>query len=145
MLLHRTVYGYCMLLPFGPVDATEFFTPLLCVFISYTLIALEAIASEVAEPFGLAPNALALDTMSRNIERSILDLCGRELPEEVAPCGRTSTPSRCRRRPRGMRHGEEHGHGREGGTQERAAAGAGRPGWSGCGRAVSFRWRWWPN
>ncbi|AOZ02281.1 hypothetical protein BKK81_23655 [Cupriavidus sp. USMAHM13] len=85
VLLHRTVYGYCMLLPFGLVDATEFFTPLLCVFISYTLIALEAIASEVAEPFGLAPNALALDTMSRNIERSILDLCGRELPEEVAP------------------------------------------------------------
>ncbi len=85
VLLHRTVYAYCVLLPFGLVDSTEFFTPLLCVFISYTLIALEAIASEVAEPFTVAPNALALDAMSRNIERSILELCGCELPDEVAP------------------------------------------------------------
>jgi ion channel-forming bestrophin family protein len=85
VLLHRTVYAYCVLLPFGLVDSTEFFTPLLCIFISYTLVALEAIASEVAEPFTLAPNALALDAMSRNIERSILELCGCELPDEVVP------------------------------------------------------------
>ncbi|VVE76982.1 bestrophin family protein [Pandoraea sputorum] len=85
VLLHRTVYTYCMLLPFGLVDSTEFFTPLLCVFISYTLIALEAIANEVAEPFSVAPNALALDAMTRTIERSVFELCGRELPEPVAP------------------------------------------------------------
>jgi putative membrane protein len=85
VLLHRTVYAYCIMLPFGLVDSTEFFTPLLCVFISYTLIALEAIASEVAEPFTVAPNALALDAMSRNIERSILELCGRPLPEAITP------------------------------------------------------------
>ncbi|MGO4331838.1 bestrophin family protein [Cupriavidus sp. 2TAF22] len=85
VLLHRTVYAYCVMLPFGLVDSTELFTPLLCVFISYTLIALEAIASEVAEPFGLAPNALALDAMTRNIERSVLELCDRELPPETLP------------------------------------------------------------
>jgi putative membrane protein len=85
VLLHRTAYAYCVLLPFGLVDSTEFFTPLVCVFISYTLIALEAIANEVAEPFGLAPNALALDALSRTIERSVLELCGRELPQEVVP------------------------------------------------------------
>ena len=85
VLLHRTVYAYCALLPFALVDSTEFFTPLLCVFISYTLIALEAIANEVAEPFSLAPNALALDTMTRTIERSVLELCGRPLPDEIAP------------------------------------------------------------
>lgn len=85
VLLHRTIYTYCIMLPFGLVDSADIFTPLLCVFISYTLIALEAIANEVAEPFGLAPNALALDSMTRGIERSILELCGRDLPEEVAP------------------------------------------------------------
>ncbi|OJA34158.1 hypothetical protein BGV47_23000 [Burkholderia ubonensis] len=85
VLLHRTVYAYCVLLPFGLVDSTEFFTPLICVFISYTLIALEAIANEVAEPFSTAPNALALDAMARTIERSVLELCGAELPKEVAP------------------------------------------------------------
>lgn len=85
VLLHRTVYTYCVLLPFGLVDAAEVFTPLLCVFLSYTLIALEAIANEVSEPFGLTPHALALDAMSRNIERSVFELCGRELPPAVEP------------------------------------------------------------
>jgi len=85
VLLHRTVYAYCVLLPFGLVDSTEFFTPLLCVFISYTLIALEAIASEVADPFSTAPNALALDAMTRNIERSVLELCGCPIPDPVEP------------------------------------------------------------
>jgi len=85
VLLHRTAYAYCMLLPFGLVDSTEFFTPLLCVFISYTLIALEAIANEVAEPFSLAPNALALDAITRTIERSVLELCDLDVPPEVMP------------------------------------------------------------
>lgn len=85
VLLHRTVYSYCVLLPFGLVDSTEFFTPLLCVFISYTLITLEAIASEVADPFSVAPNALALDAMSRNIERSVLELCRCPMPKPVVP------------------------------------------------------------
>lgn len=83
VLLHRTVYTYCALLPFGLVDATELFTPLLCVFVAYTLIAWEAIANEVSEPFGLAPNALALDAISRTIERSVFELFGRPLPEPV--------------------------------------------------------------
>jgi putative membrane protein len=85
VLLHRTVYTYCVLLPFGLVDSAELFTPLLCVFLSYTLIALEAIATEVADPFGMAPNALALDAIARNIERSIMELCERPLPEPIAP------------------------------------------------------------
>lgn len=85
VLLHRTVYAYCILLPFGLVDSTVFFTPLICVVISYTLIALEAIANEVAEPFGVAPNALALDAMARTIERSILELCELEVPAELEP------------------------------------------------------------
>jgi len=87
VLLHRSVYAYCVLLPFGLVDSAEFFTPLLCVFISYTLIALEAIANEVAEPFGMAPNALALDAMARTIERSLLELCDRPVPDEIKPSG----------------------------------------------------------
>jgi len=87
VLLHRSVYSYCLLLPFGLVDSTELFTPLLCLFISYTLIALEAIANEVAEPFGMAHNALPLDAIARTIERSVLELCDRPVPDEVKPTG----------------------------------------------------------
>jgi putative membrane protein len=85
VLLHRTVSAYCLLLPFGLVDSIGIATPLISVFISYTLFALEAIASEVSEPFGIAPNNLALDAMTRNIERSLLELCDEALPAEAKP------------------------------------------------------------
>jgi putative membrane protein len=85
VLLHRTVYAYCLFLPFGLVDSSEYLTPLLCVFVSYTLIALEAIANEVADPFSLAPNALALDAITNTVERSVLELCGEEIPPERLP------------------------------------------------------------
>ncbi|MBA5687036.1 bestrophin family protein [Rugamonas apoptosis] len=87
VLLHRTIYAYCFLLPFGLVHAIGAATPLIAVFVAYTLVALEAIAQEIGEPFGTAPNCLALDAMSRTIERSVLELCGQPLPPD-APVGK---------------------------------------------------------
>ncbi|RFP16222.1 MULTISPECIES: bestrophin family protein [unclassified Duganella] len=88
VLVHRTVYLYCFLLPFGLVDAIGLATPLISVFVAYTLFALEAIAQEISEPFGTAPNCLALHAMTRNIERSLLEQCGLAKPEQLAPCAR---------------------------------------------------------
>jgi putative membrane protein len=88
VLLHRTVYAYCILLPFGLVDSIGITTPLISVFVSYTLIALEAIASEIAEPFGTEPNNLALDALTRAIERSLLELNGQAVPDETPACQR---------------------------------------------------------
>jgi putative membrane protein len=82
VLLHRTVYAYCILLPFGLVDSIGAATPLISVFVSYTLIALEAIASEISEPFGIQPNNLALDSLTCTIERSLLELNERAMPAE---------------------------------------------------------------
>ena len=87
VLVHRAVYLYCFLLPFGLVDTIGAATPLVSVFVAYTLFALEAIAQEISEPFGVAPNCLALKTMTRNIERSLLEQCGQPLPAAVAPRG----------------------------------------------------------
>ncbi|AJX36204.1 bestrophin family protein [Burkholderia oklahomensis] len=86
VLLHRTVYAYCMMLPFGLVDSIGIATPFVAVFVSYTLIALDAIADEIADPFGAGPNHLALDALARQIERSLLELAGAPLPDEV-PAG----------------------------------------------------------
>jgi len=80
VLVHRTVYLYCFLLPFGLVDTIGAATPLVSVFVAYTLFALEAIAQEISEPFGIEPNCLALMAMTRNIERSLLEQCGEPLP-----------------------------------------------------------------
>jgi putative membrane protein len=76
------------MLPFGLVADLGMATPLVCVFVAYTLFALEAIAQEISEPFGTDPNCLALNAMTRNIERSLLEQCGEQLPEQLQPCQR---------------------------------------------------------
>jgi len=79
VLLHRTVYIYCFLLPFGLVDSLGWFMPIFVTFIAYTYVALEAIADELESPFGLAPNDLALDDICHNIENTLLELDDRPL------------------------------------------------------------------
>ncbi|HEY0296152.1 MAG TPA: bestrophin family ion channel [Bordetella sp.] len=88
VLLHRTVYAYCALLPFGLVDSTGVFTPFVSVFVAYTFLALEAIASEITDPFGTAPNHLALNAITCTIERSLLELSGETMPDEAKPARR---------------------------------------------------------
>ncbi|MBA1364092.1 bestrophin family protein [Burkholderia gladioli] len=83
VLLHRTIYSYCVMLPFGLVDSIGFATPFVSVFVSYTLIALDTIAGHIAEPFGTGPHHLALDTLTRQIERSLLEIAGEPLPDEI--------------------------------------------------------------
>jgi len=86
VIIHRTVYLYCLLLPFGLVDAIGPMTPLIVAFVAYTFFALEALSSEIEEPFGLAPNDLALDALSTGIEASLLEMLGAgPLPEPAAP------------------------------------------------------------
>ncbi|PWN71127.1 hypothetical protein C1631_000425 [Chryseobacterium phosphatilyticum] len=76
VLLHRTVYIYCFLLPFGLVDSLRWFTPLIVVFIAYTFVAFEAIADEIEEPFGTEANDLALNSMSVMIAETIHEMAG---------------------------------------------------------------------
>lgn len=85
VLLHRTVYLYCFLLPFGFVDSLGWVTPLIVIFIAYTFVALEAIADEIADPFGTEPNDLALNAMSEMIAGTLLELAEQPLPEVQKP------------------------------------------------------------
>jgi putative membrane protein len=86
VLLHRTVYMYCTLLPFSLLDSVGVLTPLISVFISYAFMALDAIASELEEPFGTEANDLALDALCVTIERSLLELCDvSDLPPALQP------------------------------------------------------------
>ena len=80
VLLHRTVYLYCFLLPFGLVDSTGWITPLIVAFVGYTFMALDAIMREIEEPFGLEDNDLALNVLSHTIEASLLEMAGEPTP-----------------------------------------------------------------
>ena len=87
VLLHRTVYIYCFLLPFGFVDSLGWMMPLIITFIAYTFVALEAVADELEDPFGLEPNDLALNSMCHVIEDSLLELTDREVVVRLPPVG----------------------------------------------------------
>jgi putative membrane protein len=79
VLLHRTVYIYCFLLPFGLVDSLGWFTPLIVVFVAYTFVAFEAIADEIEEPFGTDANDLALNSMCIMIDETIHEMVGEHI------------------------------------------------------------------
>jgi putative membrane protein len=85
VLIHRTVYIYCLLLPLGLLDSLGWMMPPIVVFIAYTYTALEAIAEELEDPFGTSPNDLALDTMCRTIENSLLEMDDRPLRPDEPP------------------------------------------------------------
>lgn len=87
VLLHRTVYVYCFLLPFGFVDTLAWFTPVIVGFIAYTFVALEAIADEIEEPFGQEPNDLALRAMCEMIEDTLLETASLPVPERAGKTG----------------------------------------------------------
>lgn len=79
VLLHRTVYIYCFLLPFGLVDSLGWFMPLIVVFVAYTFVAFEAIADEIEEPFGTDANDLALNSMCVMIDETIHEMVGEHI------------------------------------------------------------------
>jgi putative membrane protein len=56
--------------------------PLISVLVAYTLFALEAIARN-RRALRRSTNSLALNAISRNIERSVLELCELPLPAEL--------------------------------------------------------------
>ncbi|USU17118.1 bestrophin family protein [Paraburkholderia fungorum] len=85
VMIHRTVYFFCASLPFGLVDSIGIFTPVFSVFVAYTFMAHEAIASQIEEPFGIDDNDLALETMSLGIEDAMRDLLGEPALAQPKP------------------------------------------------------------
>jgi len=85
VMIHRTVYFFCALLPFGLVESIGAFTPIFAVFVGYTFMAHEAIASQIEDPFGLEDNDLALNVMSSGIEDAAYDLLGERLAPARPP------------------------------------------------------------
>ncbi|MEX3965942.1 bestrophin family protein [Paraburkholderia sp. EG286B] len=76
VMIHRTVYFFCAMLPFGLVDSIGGLTPIFAVFVAYAFMAHEAIASQLEDPFGTEDNDLALNLMSAGIEVALHDLMG---------------------------------------------------------------------
>lgn len=84
LLLHRTAWLFCLLLPFGLVGALGLFMPLVVIIVAYTFFGLDALGDELQEPFGLSDNSLPLRAIVRTIEIDLLDGLGvRPLPPSL--------------------------------------------------------------
>jgi putative membrane protein len=86
LLLHRTAYLYCLLLPFGLVDAIGDLTPLVTLLVAYTFFGLDALGDEIEEPFGTSDHDLPLEAMCRTIEIDLRTALGdTTLPPPLLP------------------------------------------------------------
>lgn len=86
LLLHRTAYLYCFLLPFGLVDTIGFMTPFVVAIVAYTFFGLDALGDELEEPFGVEANDLPLDAICRAIEIDLrAALQDPDLPKPLLP------------------------------------------------------------
>lgn len=92
VIIHRTVYLYCFLLPFGLVDSIGAMTPLMVAFVAYTFLSLEELSEELEDPFGLSANDLALDAMALGIEATLREMLGdSDLPPVPVPVNHVLT------------------------------------------------------
>lgn len=86
LLLHRTVYLYCLLLPFGLVATAGAATPLVVGFLAYAFFGLDAIGEQIEEPFGELPNDLPLEAFCRTLEIDLREALGETaLPPPLLP------------------------------------------------------------
>jgi putative membrane protein len=86
LLLHRTAYLYCILLPFGLIDAIGDLTPVVTAVVAYTFFGLDALGDEIEEPFGASDHDLPLEAICRTIEIDLRAALGEpDLPAPLQP------------------------------------------------------------
>jgi putative membrane protein len=85
-LIHRITAVYCYALPFGLVDVTKLYTPVVCVLIAYAFFGLDVVGDEIEMPFGKDPNDLPLRAIARTIEINLRQRIGEtDLPPMLRP------------------------------------------------------------
>ncbi len=84
VLLHRAIYSFCIMLPFGIDSVLGLWTPLMVAWLVYMFLGLDALSSQLGDPFGLQENNLPLDSLVRVIEREVLSALGQEIPPPLA-------------------------------------------------------------
>ena len=86
LLLHRTAYLFCFILPFGFADTLGWATPLAVMLVAYTFFGLDALGEELEEPFGLMPNDLPISAYATTIEIHLRSALGdTDLPPTPVP------------------------------------------------------------
>lgn len=87
LLVYRTAWLYCLLLPVGLTGSLGWATPIVVALVAYTFFGLDALGDELEEPFGTEPNDLPLDAMVRAVDRIVHHALGEPMPQALAPDG----------------------------------------------------------
>ena len=83
LLIFRTTYLYCGLIPFGLAETAGWLSPLFVAIMAYIFLGLAEVTEELAHPFGETVNGLPLDAMCRTIEISLAPHLGMPVPEPM--------------------------------------------------------------
>ena len=86
LLLHRTIYLFCILLPFAMAEPLGWLTPVFTAIVSYTFFGLDEIGDDLEDPFGFDENDLPCNAIVRTLEREVLAALGEtDLPPALEP------------------------------------------------------------
>jgi len=85
LLIYRTTWLFCLLLPLALTSPTGWLTPLFVGIVGYVFFGLAEVTEELSHPFGSTPNGLPLDAICRAAEIAIAPHLGEEAPPPLAP------------------------------------------------------------
>ncbi len=85
LLIYRTTYLYCLLLPLALTGPTGWMTPVFVAVVAYMFLGLAEVTEELSHPFAASPNGVALDAICRAAEISLAPHLGEEPPPPLQP------------------------------------------------------------
>lgn len=85
LLIFRTTYVYCLLLPLALIGPAGWLTPLFVGIVAYVFLGLAEVTEELSHPFGPTLNALPLDAICRTAEISLAPHLGEAAPAPLLP------------------------------------------------------------
>ena len=85
LLVWRTTYLYCLLLPFALLDTAGWFEPLVAAVAAYVFFGLARVTHELEHPFRKQANSVPLSALCRVMEISVCNALGRDVPPRLEP------------------------------------------------------------
>jgi putative membrane protein len=85
LLIYRTIWLYCLLVPFAMIGPAGWLAPLFVGIVAYVFFGLAEVTEELAHPFQTSPNGLPLDAICRTVEISLAPHLDRPAPAALTP------------------------------------------------------------
>lgn len=85
LLIYRTTYLYCLMLPLALTATTGWMTPVFVAVVGYMFLGLAEVTEELSHPFAPTENGIALDAICRAAEISLAPHLGEAVPPALAP------------------------------------------------------------